>query len=83
MAPRVKAIDHIANIGPGGQQRRVRLAIMALVATALLAGLLWSRAPRGWRPYSSAPGLACWVSFRLEKRLSHARSARSRHGHMC
>ena len=50
MAPRVKAIDHIANIGPGGQQRRVRLAIMALVATALLAGVLFGLgAPRGWR----------------------------------
>jgi hypothetical protein len=43
-------IDQIANIGPGGQQRRVRLAIMALVGTALLAGVLFGLgAPRGWR----------------------------------
>ena len=45
-----KAIDHIANIGPRGQQQRLRLGIMALVAAALLAAVLFGLgAPRGWR----------------------------------
>jgi hypothetical protein len=44
------AIHHIANIGPRGQQRRLRLGIMALVAAALLGGVLFGlEAPRGWR----------------------------------
>jgi hypothetical protein len=47
---RTKAISHIANIGSGGQQRRMRLAMMALVAAASLAGVLFGLgAPRGWR----------------------------------
>jgi len=40
----------MSNIGPRGQQRRLRLGIMALVATALLAGVLFGLgAPRAWR----------------------------------
>jgi hypothetical protein len=47
---RRKAIDPIANIGPDGQQRRVRLGIVVLVGTALLAAVLFGLgAPRGWR----------------------------------
>jgi hypothetical protein len=50
MSVEAKAIDHIANIGLRGQQRRLRLGIMALVAAALLAGVLFGLgAPRGWR----------------------------------
>jgi len=47
---RDKAIDHIANIGPRGQERRQRVGIMALVAAALLAAVLFGiGAPPGWR----------------------------------
>jgi hypothetical protein len=46
----MKAINHVANIGLRGRQRRLRLGIMALVATALLAGVLFGLgAPRAWR----------------------------------
>jgi hypothetical protein len=45
-----KANHHVANIGPRGQQQRLRLGIFALVADALLAGVLFGLgAPRGWR----------------------------------
>jgi hypothetical protein len=45
-----KANHHIANIGPRGQQRRLRLGLMAFAAAALLAGVLFGLgAPRGWR----------------------------------
>jgi len=47
---RTKAVEQIANIGPRGQQQRERLGIMTLVATALLAGVLFGLgAPRVWR----------------------------------
>jgi len=40
----------MTNIGPRGQQRRLTLGIMVLVATALAAGVLFGiGAPRGWR----------------------------------
>jgi len=43
-------MDHVANIGLRGRQRRLRLGIMALGATALLAGVLFGLgAPPGWR----------------------------------
>ena len=42
--------NFFANIGPRGQQRRLRLGIVVLVATALLAGVLFGvGAPRAWR----------------------------------
>jgi hypothetical protein len=57
-----KAIDRIANIGPRGQQRRLKLGIMALVAAALLAGVLFGLgAPRGWRLVLCPP---LWIAAR-------------------
>jgi hypothetical protein len=41
---------HIANIGPRGQQQRLRIGVVALVAAAALAGVLFGLgAPPGWR----------------------------------
>ena len=43
-------IDPIPNIGPRGQQQRLRLGVIALMAAVLLAAVLFGLgAPRGWR----------------------------------
>ena len=59
-----KTLDHIANIGPRGQQRRLILAIMALVTAALLGGVLFGLgAPRGWRLVLFLPLWIAGVGF--------------------
>ena len=56
----LRAIAQIPNIGPRGQQQRLRLGVIALAAAALVAGVLFGLgAPRSWRLILVAP---LWIA---------------------
>lgn len=46
----LREVNPVPNIGPRGQEQRLRLGVVALAAAALLAGVVFGLgAPRVWR----------------------------------